>query len=63
MPPPSDSSLTKVILFHDSKYSDIKNHEILNSTITYIIDSKHLTDFCSVRFPFLFIPKQMYFFC
>ena len=38
----SDSSLRKVILFDDSKYSDIQNHDILNSTITYIIDSKHL---------------------
>ena len=36
----SDSSLTKVILFGDSKYSDIQNHEILNSTVTYIIDTK-----------------------
>ena len=36
----SDSSLTKVILYGDSKYSDIQNHDILNSTITYILDSK-----------------------
>ena len=36
----SDSSLTKVILFGDSKYSDFQNHDILNSTITFIIDSK-----------------------
>ena len=34
----SDSSLTKVILYGDSKYSDIQNHDILNSTITYILD-------------------------
>ena len=37
----SDSSLTKVILYCDSKYSDIQIHDILNSTITYILDSKH----------------------
>ena len=36
----SDSSLTKVILFDDSKYSDIQNHDILNLTVTYIIDSR-----------------------
>ena len=36
----SDSSLTKVILFGDSKYSDFQKHDILNSTITFIIDSK-----------------------
>ena len=36
----SDSSLTKVILYGDSKYSDIQNHDVLNSTITYILDSK-----------------------
>ena len=36
----SNSSLTKVILFGDSKYSDFQNHDILNSTITFIIDSK-----------------------
>ena len=35
------SSLTKVILNGDSKYSDIQNH-ILNSTITNILDSKCL---------------------
>ena len=35
----SHSSLTKVILYGDSKYSDIQNH-VLNSTITYILDSK-----------------------
>ena len=29
----SDSSLTKVILFGDSKYSGFQNHDILNSTI------------------------------
>ena len=40
IPKLSDSSLTKVILFGDSKYSDIQNHEILNSTIIFIIDSK-----------------------
>ena len=37
----SDSSLTKVILYGDSKCSDIQNHDILNSTITHILDSKH----------------------
>ena len=37
----SDSSLTKVILFGDSKYSDIQNRDISNSTITYVLDSKH----------------------
>ena len=36
----SDSSLTEVIPYGDSKYSDIQNHDILNSTITYILDSK-----------------------
>ena len=36
----SDSSLTKVILYGDSKYSDIQNHDVLISTITYILDSK-----------------------
>ena len=36
----SDSFLTKVILYGDSKYSDIQNHDVLNSTITYILDSK-----------------------
>ena len=35
-----DSSLTKVILFGGSKYSDIQSHVILNSRITYIINSK-----------------------
>ena len=40
IPKLSDSSLTKVIPFGDSKYSHIQNHDILNSTITYIIDSK-----------------------
>ena len=38
----SDSSLTKVILYGDSKYNDIQNHNVLNSTITYILDSKRL---------------------
>ena len=33
----SDSSLTKVILFGDCKYSDIENHDILNSTISFIL--------------------------
>ena len=37
----SDRSLTEVIPYGDSKYSDIQNHDILNSTITYILDSKH----------------------
>ena len=41
IPKLSDSSLTKVILFGDSKYSDIQNHDISNSTITYVLDSKH----------------------
>ena len=36
----SGSSLTKVIFYGDSKYSDIQNHDILNSTITYLLDSK-----------------------
>ena len=36
----SDSSLTKVILVGDFKYSDFQNHDILNSTITFNIDSK-----------------------
>ena len=36
----SDSSLTKVIIYGDSKYSDIENNDILNSSITYILDSK-----------------------
>ena len=40
IPKLSDSSLTKVILFGDSKYIDIQKHEMLNSTITYIIDSE-----------------------
>ena len=37
----SDNFLTKVILYGDSKYIDIQNHDIINSTITYILDSKH----------------------
>ena len=41
IPKLSDSCLTKVIIFGDSKYSDFQNHDILNSTITFIIDSKH----------------------
>ena len=36
----SDSFLTKIILYGDSKCSDIQNHDVLNSTITYILDSK-----------------------
>ena len=36
IPKLSDSSLTKVILFGDSKYSDIQNHDILNSTVTLL---------------------------
>ena len=36
----SDSSLTKVIPIGNSKYSDIHNHDILNSIITFIIDSQ-----------------------
>ena len=40
IPKLSDSSLTKVILFGDSKYTDFQNHDILNSTITFTIDSK-----------------------
>ena len=40
IPKLSDSSLTKVILFRDSKYSDFQNHDILISAITFIIDSK-----------------------
>ena len=36
----SDSFLTKVVLYGDSKYSDSQNHDIVNSTITYILDSK-----------------------
>ena len=36
----SDSFLTKVILNGDSKYRDIQNHDIVNSTISYILDSK-----------------------
>ena len=35
-----DSSLTKIIIFGDSKYSDFQNRDTLNSTITFIIDSK-----------------------
>ena len=54
IPKLSDSSLTKVILFGDSKYSDFQKHDILNSAITFIILSAH---FCSVRLLFLFIPK------
>ena len=42
-----DSSLTKVILFGDFKYSDIQNH-ILNSTINYISDSKRFHEFTFV---------------
>ena len=42
-----DSSLTKVILFGDFKYSDIQNH-ILNSTINYILDSKRFHEFTFV---------------
>ena len=42
----SDSSITKVILDGDSKYSDIQNHDILGSTITYILDSKRFN--CSL---------------
>ena len=42
----SDSSLTKVILYGDSEHSDIQNHDILNSTSTYILDSKRLA--CSL---------------
>ena len=40
IPKLSDSSIIKVILYGDSKYSDIQNHDILSSTITYILDSK-----------------------
>ena len=38
IPKLSDSSLIKAILYGDSKYSDIENHDILNSAITYILD-------------------------
>ena len=38
IPKLSDSSLTNVTLFGDSKYSEFQNHDILNSTITFIID-------------------------
>ena len=41
-----DSSITKVVLYGDSKYSDIQNHDILSSTITYMLDSKHFN--CSL---------------
>ena len=58
IPKLSDSSLTKVILFGDFKYSDIQKHEILNSSITYIINAL-TAHFCSVRLHFLFIPKYM----
>ena len=37
----SYSFLTKVILYGDSKYSDIQNHDTVNLTINYILDSKH----------------------
>ena len=40
IPKLSDSSLTKVILYSDSKYSDIQKPDILKSTSTYILDSK-----------------------
>ena len=40
IPKLSDNSLTKVIFFGDSKYSDFQNHDILNSAITFVIDSK-----------------------
>ena len=36
----SDSFLTMAIPHRDSKYSDIQNKDIVNSTITYILDSK-----------------------
>ena len=32
--------LTKVIVDGDLKYSDIQNHDIVNRTIIYILDSK-----------------------
>ena len=38
IPTLSDSLLTKVILFGNSKYSHVQNHDILISTITYILD-------------------------
>ena len=36
----SDSFVTKVILHIDSKYNDVQNNDIVNSTITYSIGSK-----------------------
>ena len=49
IPKLSDSSFTNVILYGDSKYSDMQNHYILNLTITYILDSKHFG--CSLLHP------------
>ena len=36
----SDSFLTKLMLYGDSKYSHTQNHEIVNSTIIYILGSE-----------------------
>ena len=42
----SDSFLTKLMLYGDSKYSHTQNHEIVNSTIIYILGSERFD--CSV---------------
>ena len=42
IPKLSDSFLTKLIPFSNSKYSDIQNHGNSNSAITFIIDSKRI---------------------
>ena len=36
----SDSFLTKLMLYGDSKYSHTQNHQIVNSTIIYILGSE-----------------------
>ena len=47
----SDSSLTNVILFGDSKYSDIQNHDILNSTHGIIGVHKSPLNLCPPLIP------------
>ena len=44
----SGSFLTKVILYGNFKYSDIQNNDIVNSIITYILDSKRFD--CSLMY-------------
>ena len=58
IPKLSDSFLTKAILFGDSKYSDFTKPWYFKFNNYFYHRFKTLTaHFCSVKLPFLFIPK------